>query len=207
MNNRKEKILFGIMFFQSFFIGSLYLYSRMEKWNLEEGLTVFFYPLFALSIGFVVVSSVAASFIYFIKKIISKKKIYYIAPLFVGITFIIIANLLFNEMKLRDYNFKKYQAERQKIVELVIKEELVPDDTGRITLPKEMQNDEMARGGSVYIVQYKSKTGIYFCTFSGVLESSAGFVYLLDDMEGAYLQNTIIIHEQYADNWYFCGTN
>ena len=207
MKNVKEKIIFGTMFFQSFVIGSLYLYSRMEKWNLEESLTVFLYPFFALSIGFMVVSSVAASFIYFIKKIISKKKIYFIAPLFVGIAFIMIANLLFNEMKLRDYNFKKFQAERKKIVELVIREELVPDDTGKITLPKEMQNDEMARGGSVYIVQYKSKTGIYFCTFSGVLESSAGFVYLLDDMEGAYLQNTISIHEQYADNWYFCGTD
>lgn len=207
MKNVKEKIIFGTMFLQSFVIGSLYLYSRMEKWNLEESLTVFLYPLFALSIGFMIVISVAASFIYFVKKIISKKKIYFIAPLFVGIAFLMIANLLFNEMKLRDYNFKKFQAERQRIVELVLKEELVPDDTGRITLPKEMQNDEMARGGSVYIVQYKSKTGIYFCTFSGVLESSAGFVYLLDDMEGAYLQNTISIHEQYADNWYFCGTD
>lgn len=207
MKNVKEKIIFGTMFLQSFVIGSFYLYSRMEKWNLEESLTVFLYPLFALSIGFMIVISVAASFIYFIKKIISKKKIYFIAPLFVGIAFIMIANLLFNEMKLRDYNFKKYQAERQKVVELVIKEELVPDDTGRITLPKEMQNDEMTRGGSVYIVQYKSKTGIYFCTFSGVLESSAGFVYLLDEIEGAYLQNTISIHEQYADNWYFCGTD
>lgn len=207
MNNVKEKILFGIMFFQSFAIGSFYLYSKVEKWNLEESLTVFLYPFFVLSIGFMVVSSVTASFIYFIKKIVSTKRIHFIAPFLIGIIFIVIANLFFNEMKLRDYNFKKYQAERQKIVELVMKEKLIPDNTGMIVLPKEIQNDAVARGGRVYIVQYKSKAGIYFCTFSGVLESSAGFVYLLEDMESAYLQNTIIIHEQYADNWYFCGTD
>lgn len=46
MNKTGEKVLFFIMVIQSTIIGSIYMYSKIEKWNLENSMTVFLYPLF-----------------------------------------------------------------------------------------------------------------------------------------------------------------
>ena len=109
-------------------------------------------------------------------------------------------------MKLREYNFKKYQEDREEIIELILQKELMPNKNGIVELPEWLKDEEMARSGRVYIVQYKLKTGIYFCTFSGVLDSSAGFVYLLDDTFDVDFYNDVTLQNQYQDNWYFCGT-
>ncbi len=205
--NIPEKIIFLIMVLQAIAAGGLYLYRKMEKWYLEESLTVFLYPVIVFLIGFILLCSLAFSFVYFIKKITTAKKIYFVVPLLITIGFVVYANVNFNEMKLRENNFEQYRTEREQIVELIVQGELVPDETGEIVLPKHLQTDEMARNGSVYIVDCKEGKGIYFCTFSGILESSAGFVYIPDDFESEVsINNTITLQKQYDDGWYYCGT-
>lgn len=85
----------------------------------------------------------------------------------------------------------------------------MPDERGIVDLPEYLKDEGMARGGRVYIVRYKLETGVYFCTFSGVMDSSAGFVYLTDEISDVdfYNNNDISLQNQYQDNWYFCGTD
>lgn len=186
--------------------GSIYMYCKMEKWNIIENITAFLYPLFVIAHTFFLLILALILLIYFVKKLVYTHKIYFIFPLLILLSFYLFSNIFFNEMKLREYNFKKYQEDREEIIGLILQNELILDENGIIELPECLRNEKMARGGRVYIVQYKSKTGIYFCTFSGVLDSSAGFVYLLDDAFEVDPYNEITLQNQYQDNWYFGGT-
>ncbi len=51
--------------------------------------------------------------------------------------------------------------------------------------------------------------GIYFCTFTGVLESSTGYLYVIDEeLSGVKIYDCkIVIHEEYGDGVYFIGTD
>lgn len=89
------------------------------------------------------------------------------------------SNELFNEMKLREYNFKKYQNERTEIVELILQGEMLPDENGIISLPESLKNEEMARDGYVYLTEN------IFNIDSGI---------------------NITLQSEYLENWYFCGT-
>lgn len=139
---------------------------------------------------------------------IHTKKCRYSIPFFILLFLIAVSNKYLNEIKLREYNFKKYELHRQEVVEQILEGSLKPDDTGTVHLPITLKNEEMAKSGCVYIVEYRDKKGIYFCTFSGIMDSSAGFVFLTKDFDNnANLNNTIILHEQYNENWYYCGTD
>ena len=207
MKKAGEKIIFIFMIIQAFAVGSIYMYCKREKWNLEEAMTVFLYPFFYIILIVFIILSLFLFIGYFISKLNHWKKIFYCIPIIITVTFIVVANAIYSEMKLREYNFKDYQEEREKIVELILAGTLVPDETGTVYLPEELQNEEMARGGCVYIVKYKEGSGIFFCTFSGVLESSAGYVFLTDWACDFSLNNTLVIQKQYATDWYYCGTD
>lgn len=206
MNKTGEKVLFFIMVIQSTIIGSIYMYSKIEKWNLENSMTVFLYPLFSIALIVLIIISCLASFGYFINKLLSTRKFYFCIPFLITIILFSMSNELFNEMKLREYNFKKYQNERTEIVELILQGEMLPDENGIISLPESLKNEEMARDGYVYIVNYGSKAGIYFCTRTGLMESSAGYVYLTGNIFNIDSGINITLQSEYLENWYFCGT-
>lgn len=197
---------FFIMVLAASVNGGIYMYCKVEKWNLEESMTVFLYPFFAVALIFLNLILILIFLIYFVNKLVRTHKIYYVLPLLISFSFYLVSSIFFNELKLREYNFKKYQEDREEIIELILQKELIPDENGIVELPEWLKDEEMARSGRVYIVQYQLKTGIYFCTFSGVLDSSAGFVYLLDDTFDVDFCNGVTLHNQYQDNWYFCGT-
>ena len=186
--------------------GSIYMYCKAEKWNLEESMTVFLYPFFAIALTIFLWILGFIFFSYFVNKLVHTHKVYFIFPLLILCSLYLASNIFFNELKLREYNFKKYQGDREEIIELIQQKELIPNENGIVELPEWLKEEEMARGGRVYIVQYKSKAGVYFCTFSGVIDSSAGFVYLLDDTFDVVPENDVTLQNQYQDNWYFCGT-
>ena len=206
MNRKGERIFFFIMVLVANVSGSIYMYCKVEKWNLEESMTAFLYPFFAILLIILFLILGFIFLIYFVKKLVHTHKVYFILPLLTLFFFYLVSNIFFNEMKLREYNFKKYQGDRENIIELIQQKELIPNENGIVELPEWLKEEEMARGGRVYIVQYKLKAGIYFCTFSGVLDSSAGFVYLLDDTFDVNFYNDVTLQNQYQDNWYFCGT-
>ncbi len=82
-------------------------------------------------------------------------------------------------MKLREYNFEKYQNEREEIVELILQGKMLPDENGIILLPERLKNEEMARGGYVYLTE-------------NIFNIDSG--------------RNIILQSEYLENWYFCGT-
>ena len=209
MNKRREKVLFSIMVIQSAVIGGIYLYAKVEKWNLEVNMTIFLYPLSIIMVIFLMIVSVVVSFCYFINKLLSVHKLYFCIPLLITIILFLVSNEFFNEMKLREYNFEKYQGKREEIVELVLQGKLTPDENGVILLPERLKDEEMARGGYVTIVKYGAKTGIYFCTFPGLLESTAGYIYLTDEIFDVDidLNTNVILQSECSEKWYFCGTD
>lgn len=202
----KRGLDFFIMVLAASVNGGIYMYCKVEKWNLEESMTVFLYPFLAVAFIFLNLILVLIFLIYFINKLVRTHKVYYVLPLLISFSFYLVTSIFFNELKLREYNFKKYQEDREEIIELILQKELIPNENGIVELPEWLKDEEMARSGRVYIVQYQLKTGIYFCTFSGVLDSSAGFVYLLDDTFDVDFYNDVTLQNQYQDNWYFCGT-
>ena len=207
-NKNPDKLGLGffIMVLAASTNGGIYMYCKVEKWNLEESMTVFLYPFLAVALIFLNLILVLIFLIYFVNKLVRTHKIYYVLPLLISFSFYLVSSIFFNELKLREYNFKKYQEDREEIIELILQKELIPNENGIVELPEWLKDEEMARSGRVYIVQYQLKTGIYFCTFSGVLDSSAGFVYLLDDAFDVDFYNDVTLQNQYQDNWYFCGT-
>ena len=209
MNRKRERIIFFIMILQASVSAGVYLYCKAEKWNLEEQLTVFLYPFFVVAISFFLLISGFVSLLYFASKIVSAHKLYFVSPLLIVLSSHLVDNIFFNELKLREDNFNKYQEKREIVIELILKEELMPDERGIVDLPEYLKDEGMAIGGRVYIVRYKLETGVYFCTFSGVMDSSAGFVYLTDEISDVdfYNNNDISLQNQYQDNWYFCGTD
>lgn len=205
-NPNKLGLGFFIMVLAASVNGGIYMYCEVEKWNLEESMTVFLYPFLAVALIFSNLILVLIFLIYFVNKLVRTHKIYYVLPLLISFSFYLVSSIFFNELKLREYNFKKYQEDREEIIELILQKELIPNENGIVELPEWLKDEEMARSGRVYIVQYQLKTGIYFCTFSGVLDSSAGFVYLLDDTFDVDFYNDVTLQNQYQNNWYFCGT-
>ena len=114
----------------------------------------------------------------------------------------------FNESKLREYIFSKYQSEREEVVELILSSELEVDDNGIIELPMELRNEEMVRNGRVCLINSSSGVGIYFCTFTGLLETSSGFIYFTDSLESKPVSgDEIVVFVEYANDWYFCSTD
>lgn len=208
MNKKKEWIVYSIVLIQSLVINVIYAYSQINKWNLIEQMTLFIYPFYKILIIGLSVISFLISAIYFIKKFLKIKRFYVCIPLLISVVFFIIVHIYFGEEQLIDYNFYKYQAEREEIIRQILLGDLQPDNSGVINLPEELQNEEMARGGYVCYVTYLSKKGIYFCTFSGLLETSSGYMYLTDSVnriDGS--DEEIVVIKEYENGWYYCSTN
>lgn len=208
MNKKKEWIIYSIVLIQSFVINVIYAYSQINKWNLIEQMTLFIYPFYKILIISLSAISFLISAIYFVKKILKRKRFYVCIPLLISVVFFIIVHIFFGEEQLIDYNFYKYQAEREEVVRQILLGNLQPDNSGDINLPEELQNEEMARGGYVCYVTYLSRKGIYFCTFSGLLETSSGYMYLTDSVNGIDgSDEKIVVIKEYENGWYYCSTN
>lgn len=168
MNKIGEKLVLLFMTLQAAVVSGFYFYSKAQKWNIREEMTVFIYPFFSLLV-----------------------------------TVLLILSALFTLA----YSVQKVKEAREAIVESVLKGELLPNESGVVSLPEDMQDEEMARGGQVYIVSYNGQSGIYFCTFTGVMESSAGYVFLTDKSFDVSMNNKIVLQKQYEKGWYYCGTD
>lgn len=209
MTDRKKvsNITSVFIFVQAIVISVAYLYSRANKWNLQEVFTIFIYPVYSIGIiGIMIVSSIL-SMIYFSIYLVKMKKIYSCIPILINIIAIVIALTFFNEVQLRENNFINYKDEREYIIHLIENGELQPDDSGKIEIPENLKNSKMERNGYVRFIKYESKIGIYFCTFAGLLETSSGYIYFSDKIESnEFDDENLILLNTYDENWYFCST-
>lgn len=98
---------------------------------------------------------------------------------------------------------------REKVVSEILSGELKADETGTILLPQEKQYQDISDGNRVILVSDDGKRGIYFYTFSGLLESSRGYIYITDELpEKECNSNYDIVNlEYYKENWYSCSTD
>lgn len=206
--DKKKSVLDVIFLVQAILFSGLYLYSKINKWNIMEQMTIFLYPIFQGAILILMGLSFFASCIYFMFKLKKEKKIIWV-PVFIGGMTFLISAIFFNEMKLREYNFQKYKDEREKVVEMVLQGYLKPDENGCIDLPPKFHDEKLSRDGTVYMVKHSSQYGVYFCTFSGLLESSSGFVCFIDNnyKTDNLSPDEIVLIEPLQESWYYCSTN
>lgn len=134
MNRLGEKIVFAFMIVQAVFCGGIYMYSRMEKWNLTEKYTLFMYPFLVLLIAGYVFITFVVSVCYFVLKIVHTGKLYFCIPVLLLVGIVTYSVIQFNELNLRMQNFTQYQEERNEIVTIIMEGELVPDENGDIFL-------------------------------------------------------------------------
>lgn len=154
MNKIGEKLVLLFMTLQAAVVSGFYFYSKAHKWNIREEMTVFIYPFFSLLVTVLLIFSALFTLAYSVQKVKETKKIYFLLPMVLMVILVGMAATLFSESNLREYNFAKYQEAREAIVESVLKGELLPNESGVVSLPENMQDEEMARGGQVYIVSY-----------------------------------------------------
>ena len=207
MNKIGEKLVLLFMTLQAAVVSGFYFYSKAQKWNIREEMTVFIYPFFSLLVTVLLILSALFTLAYSVQKVKETKKIYFLLPMVLMVILVGMAATLFSENNLREYNFVKYQEAREAIVESILEGELLPEENGMVSLPEDMQDEDMTRGGQVYIVSYNGQSGIYFCTFTGVMESSAGYVFLTDKSVDVSMNNKIVLQKQYEKGWYYCGTD
>lgn len=208
--NNKDKNNFTNIFvlFQAVVVSGIYLYNAVFRWNVLEYLTVFLYPIYQLLIIIIMLLSFVASLIYLIRGMVKRKATVYRAiPPLVNIVVFAVSIVFFNEVELRKQNFMKYQAERQQIVKMIERGKIKPDEQGAIKLPNEMKSEGISRNGTVYLLNAGDETGIYFCTFTGILETSSGFVYFTEIVQSDQDESKIIKIKNFKSNWYFCSTD
>jgi len=198
----------AVIFVQSIIISSVYLYTRINKWNLQEMLTIFIYPFYSIGIIGIMFISCMVSTIYFIAHLVNMKKAYSGIPLLTNVIVIVIAITFFNENGLRGNNFVRYKNDREYIINLIEKGKLQPDDKGKIEIPESLRNSEMERNGYVRFIKYGSEIGVYFCVFTGLLETSSGYIYFSDKISVDKISSeNITLFNNYEENWYFCSTD
>lgn len=181
--NKKQKVIYIIVMFQSILSAIVFMCSKIFKWELIEKLTIFLYPIYK---G-IILLSICISFIISLAYAIKKYKAYMIKafyPLMIGIIII-------------------FLNEREMIVEQALTGEIVFDETG--TLELENYNKKIiAPNTNIYTISNGKMMGIYFCTFSGLPDSSSGYLYVVDLSEeiSCYPCN-IDIKEQFDTNCYY----
>lgn len=97
----------------------------------------------------------------------------------------------------------------KKVVSEILSGKLKADETGTILLPQEEQYQDISDGNRVILVSDDGKRGIYFYIFSGLLESSRGYIYITDELpeEECNSNYDIVNLEYYKGNWYSCSTD
>jgi len=76
-------------------------------------------------------------------------------------------------------DFAFYRNKREKIVTLILNDQLIADNNEFVVLPDKYKGT--SSGGSVHVVKTEQTTKIFFYTFVGILDSFSGFAYMSDD--------------------------
>jgi len=204
---------FILVFFQSISISGFWLHSRIDKWNMEEELTIFLAPLYRIFVSGLLVISFVISLIYFAAKLAKTRKGYVAIPVLLNVIVLIIGVAFFNEIKLREYNFNKYIDIRNEILEMIVEGELSINEKGQAEIPQDIESGEVERYGYVVLFKYGDQIGGYFCTSTGLLGTSSGYIYLFSEEEldlNLFSENVIIfqnreiiLHQSYEGGWYF----
>ena len=164
---------------------------------------------------FAIIPSIILFVVYIICLIVSIKglvKTFEIVNLFSIIILIIIGFIVllfpFREMK-TNLEFKKYEKDRLKIIQMIKNNKLEADDIGNVKLPSEYKN--ISTSGEIYIYQNNNDGQVIgFWIFRGMLSGSVQLVYSTGGEKLIRTKETshqIVGVKKLKDNWYYVETN
>lgn len=109
-------------------------------------------------------------------------------------------------------SFENSKADREKVVDLILNGDLEVAENGVVTLPDDLK--DLSDSGECLVVEFNSRSAIYFFTSRGILGESRGYVYVSDRIdwkdyvnEDEYVGSEDWIEvEELEANWYSVKT-
>lgn len=196
---------------QAIIVSTVFLLYRIFHWTIREKLTVFLYPIFFGVLIIVVFVSILISLIYaiigYVKRYDNRTK--RVIPILIETVIIGSSIIIFSQTNLRRINFLMYDKERRAVAEAFESNEIQCDKYGELLVEDSVSDKLCADGSAIRIIDGGNMIGIYFCTFTGVLESSEGYLYVIDkELGDVQIYNCkIVVQEDYGDGVYFIGTD
>ena len=132
-----------------------------------------------------------------------------VIPVLIQVVILGGAIVIFSQTNLRRINFLMYDKERRAVAEAFESNEIQCDKYGELLVEDSVSDKLCADGSAIRIIDGGNMRGIYFCTFTGVLESSEGYLYVIDkELGDVQIYNCkIVVQEDYGDGVYFIGTD
>lgn len=197
-----QKITYWVIVIQALFFSMSFMVLQIFKWKIRESLTVFIYPIFKIIVICLLVASLVVSAVYAITKI-SEQKRKVLVPLVVQIVIIVFTGTFFNENMLRYYNYKLYEDERTALVEDIINGDVQTDEMGNVLYDESYGlNKELF----IKLIDNGEQKGVYFCTFSGLTDSSSGYFYSLDEKVKYMSDYDFKVIKDFEEDWFYIGT-
>lgn len=78
-------------------------------------------------------------------------------------------------------SFEKCKEDREKVVDLILNEEVEIAENGLVTLPDDIK--DISDTGECIIVEFQEQSAIYFFEVRGILGESRGYVYVTDQID------------------------
>lgn len=78
-------------------------------------------------------------------------------------------------------SFEKCKEDREKVVDLILNEEVEIAENGLVTLPDDIK--DVSDTGECVIVEFQEQSAIYFFEVRGILGESRGYVYVTDRID------------------------
>ena len=78
-------------------------------------------------------------------------------------------------------SFEKGKEDREKVVDLILNEEVEIAENGLVTLPDDIE--DISDTGECVIVEFQEQSAMYFFEVRGILGESRGYVYVTDQID------------------------
>ena len=197
-----QNITYWVIVLQALFFSMSFMVLQIFKWRIRESLTAFIYPVFKIIVICLLVASLVVSAVYAITKIQEQKR-KVVVPFVIQIVIIVFTCTFFNENMLRYYNYKLYEDERTELVEAIINGDVQVDEMGNVLYDESYGlNSELF----IKLIDNGEQKGVYFCTFSGLTDSSSGYFYSLDEAVKYMADYDFKIIKDFEGDWFYIGT-
>ena len=107
-------------------------------------------------------------------------------------------------------DFDDNKAEMEAIAADIAQGKYEISENGLVELPEELEH--FSDTGEVSLVMFDDKPAVYFWTFRGVLESSKGYIFILDSYEEELIyqcsdNNNFVNEKKICEGWYSVSTD
>lgn len=197
--NKKNFITLGLVIMYGLL--SFFVFNKFVE--IERALTIFIMPL--LLIGMVLLGLIIL-IVVIIVAIAAKKNLMCYLCVPISVALIMLNIMIYLNPSSRRENFEEYLTVREEIVNAILEGDMKESGPGVIELPDMYEG--VSDGNRLLLVDYNGKTGIYFYTFAGLLESSSGYIYFTDRLtKEECIRVDLVNIEHIQDNWYSCSTS